>query len=272
MNGTGIINSVPALGILPEPEDYMQDGLLWCGKCKTARQVVIEVMGNRMVKACMCKCRSEAYDKGWAEFRAKQEVEEFRRMRAVAVSDPTYRGWTFEQDDGREPRMEKIRRYVENWDTAFERDIGLLLWGDVGTGKSFAAACIVNELTKRGVLSMMTSFRRIERELFGCTRKNALISDINRCKLLVIDDLGVERDSEYMNEVIFEIVDARYRANRPLIVTTNYDLDRLKNPKNVTESRIFDRVLEMTSPVKFTVRRRAEAHDRKLRDAAAVLA
>lgn len=259
------IAKIPALDITPEPGDTMRDGLLICGKCGTPRQVRIELLGQTETKPCLCRCRAEAYDRESREFAETRELEKTERIRAAALTDRTYREWTFDRDDGREPKVEVVRRYVDKWDEVFAKNIGLLLWGDVGTGKSFAAAAAVNALTARRVPCMMTTFIRLANELSGrsCDDKNAFISSLNRYKLLVIDDLGAERNSPYMQEMVFEIVDARYRAGMPLIVTTNIPLEEIKKPKDITCSRIYDRLLEMTTPIRFTVKRRGQAHEEK---------
>lgn len=260
-----VIGTIPALDITPENGDYEQDGLLICGKCGAPRQVRIELFGQTEIKPCLCKCRAAAYERENAAYQAEREFEKTERIRAAALTDRTYREWTFDRDDGREPKVEVIRRYVDKWDEVFRKNIGLLLWGDVGTGKSFAAAAAVNALTARKVPCMMTTFIRLANELSGRNYedKNAFIASLNRYKLLVIDDLGAERDSPYMQEMVFEIIDARYRSGMPLIVTTNIPLEEIKHPKDITCSRIYDRLLEMTTPIRFTVKRRAQTHEEK---------
>lgn len=260
-----LMSAVPQPKMEKEAEDYERDGLLYCGKCGTPRQVRLNLTGVEKAYSCLCKCRSEEREREALAFRRRQEAEKIRRLRTFALSDPSYRGWTFAGDDGREPKMEYLRRYAERWDEAREKGIGLLLWGDVGTGKSYGAACVVNALTDRGIPCMMTTFIRLANELSGGARddKNAYIRSLDRYQLLVIDDLGAERGSEYMQEMVFEVVDARYRAGRPLIVTTNLTLEYMKHPEKVTYSRIYDRVFEMTVPIKFTERRRGQLHEGK---------
>lgn len=259
---------IPVVEAIPGPGDFMQDGLLYCGKCGTARQLRIEIFGALRTVTCHCECRSEKYNRECEEFRKQQELEQIYRLKTTALKDRTYRAWTFDVDDGQEPKMEFIRRYAENWDAVKSGNNGLLLWGDVGTGKSFAAACVVNELTGRGIPCMMTTFIKIANELSGDARysKNEFIASLNRYQLLAIDDLGAERETETVQEMVFDVIDARYRAGLPLIVTTNIPYDKIKNPDSVTRGRIYDRILEMTTPVKFTVKRRMQAHREKRKD------
>ena len=69
--------------------------------------------------------------------------------------------------------------------------------------------------------------------------------------LLIIDDLGAERNTEYALEQMFSIIDSRYRCNKPLIVTTNLKLDELKHPPDLAHARIYDRILERCAPILF---------------------
>ena len=70
--------------------------------------------------------------------------------------------------------------------------------------------------------------------------------------LLVIDDFGMERGTEYVLEQIYNIIDSRYRSRKPLIVTTNLTLTELKNPQNTAHARIYDRLLELCTPIACT--------------------
>ena len=132
------------------------------------------------------------------------------------------------------------------------KSIGLLLWGDVGTGKSFFAGCIANALLEQGIPVLMTNFSRILNSLSGMysDEKNQFIDSLNRYSLLIIDDLGIERSTEFALEQVFNIIDSRYRSKLPLIVTTNMTLDELKHPQDLARSRIYDRVLERCVPLK----------------------
>ena len=105
--------------------------------------------------------------------------------------------------------------------------IGLLLWGDVGTGKTFIAACIANALIEQGVAVLMTNFSKILNQLSATFNedRNKYIENMNGYSLLIIDDLGIERNSEFALEQVFNVIDSRYRSKKPLIVTTNLLID-----------------------------------------------
>ena len=66
----------------------------------------------------------------------------------------------------------------------------------------------------------------------------------------ILDDLGMEHSSEFAMTQLFNIVDGRYRTGKPLIVTTNLTLQELKNPPDLAHRRIYDRLLEMCTPLR----------------------
>ena len=103
---------------------------------------------------------------------------------------------------------------------------------------------------------MITSFPRI---LSAGYDKQDIIDQMRYYPLLVIDDLGAERNSDYALETVYMVIDERYKSKKPLIVTTNLTLDEICNPKNMAYQRIYDRVLEMCAPLVFrgdSIRRR----------------
>lgn len=146
--------------------------------------------------------------------------------------------------------MHHAHRYVEQWQTMRSESLGLLLWGGVGTGKSFLAGCIANALMEQEVPVRMTNFARILNELNGSlSGRNDVVDKLCRYPLLIIDDFGMERGTEYALEQIYSIVDSRYRSRKPLIVTTNLTLDEIRHPQDTAHARIYGRLLEMCVPI-----------------------
>ena len=79
--------------------------------------------------------------------------------------------------------------------------------------------------------------------------RNEVVDRLCRYPLLIIDDFGMERGTEYALEQIYNIVDSRYRSRKPLIVTTNLTLDEIRHPQDTAHARIYDRLLEMCVPI-----------------------
>ena len=127
---------------------------------------------------------------------------------------------------------------------------GLLLFGNVGTGKTFYAACIANALIDRGIPCLVTNFARIANTVQGFFEgRQEYYDSLNRFPLLLIDDLAAERKTEYMQEIVFNVIDSRYRAGLPLIVTTNLTREEMQHPADITYQRIFSRLFEMCTPI-----------------------
>ena len=190
-------------------------------------------------------------------------------MKGICIHDKALMEYTFENDYGSLPQLASARRYVDTWKERKENNDGLLLWGDVGTGKTFYAACIANALIDQGVSVLMTNFAKILNKLSGmyADDKNTFVEGLMRYSLLIIDDLGIERNTEYALEQVYNIIDERYKARMPLIVTTNLSLKTLKNPEDTAHKRIYDRVLAMCIPVSFQgVNHRIFEREQKLKN------
>ena len=196
----------------PLEDEYISetDGLIYCSKCHTPRQKKIEFLGKIMFPIIRCQCQQEQYEK------------------------------------------EEAKNYVTHWEEIKSKAMGLLLWGDVGTGKSFFAGCVANALLDKGVPVLMTNFAKILNSLTGIypQDRNEFINSLNQYSLLIIDDLGVERNSEFALEQVFHVIDSRYRSMKPMIITTNLTLEELKHPEDLAHSRIYDRILERCVPLK----------------------
>lgn len=180
-----------------------------------------------------------------------ERMQRLNMLKSMCFQDSALYCWTFENDNGRNPLISKAKTYADKWSDMMSKNIGLLLWGEVGTGKTYFAACIANALVENCVSVKMTNFSTILNDLFYENDKNQYIDRLNNHNLLIIDDLGIERDTEYALEQVYNIIDARYKSNKPLIVTTNLSLTEIKNPIDTAHKRIYDRVLEMCVPVKF---------------------
>ena len=180
-----------------------------------------------------------------------ERMQRLNMLKSMCFQDSALYCWTFENDNGRNPLITKAKTYADKWSDMLSKNIGLLLWGEVGTGKTYFAACIANALVENCVSVKMTNFSTILNDLFYENDKNQYIDRLNNHSLLIIDDLGIERDTEYALEQVYNIIDARYKSNKPLIVTTNLTITEIKNPVDTAHKRICDRVLEMCVPIKF---------------------
>lgn len=163
-----------------------------------------------------CSCQRIERAKQEALISQQKHSDLVRRLKAEGFSDPAMLDWKFENDNGRSPQMHHAHHYVEQWQTMRSENLGLLLWGGVGTGKSFLAGCIANALMAQEVPVCMTNFAHILNELNNSfSGRNEVVERLCRYPLLIIDDFGMERGTEYALEQIYNIVDSRYRSRKP---------------------------------------------------------
>ena len=235
-------------------DEYLNeaDGLIYCSNCHTPRQHRVQFGNKVFFPVIRCRCQQEKCVQQEAERKQREFLEHISRLKASGLQDKTLREYNFSNDKGYNPEIQKAHDYVDHWREMKEKSLGLLLWGDVGTGKSFFAGCIANALLDKGIPVLMTNFSRILNILTGMYSddRNRFIESFNQYSLLIIDDLGIERNSEFALEQVFNIIDSRYRSRKPLIVTTNLTLDELKNPNDLAHARIYDRILERCIPLK----------------------
>lgn len=195
----------------------------------------------------MCKCGEDKAEQEKASTKSESFKSWVTEMKdQYGISDMTYQKFTFVDDDRRTAKISNVcRRYVEKWDEMKKDNMGILFYGSVGTGKSFYACAIVNALIEKRVPATVTNFPRLLNILQNAGEKQRYIDHLQAYHLLVIDDLGVERDTPYAAEIVYSVIDARARSGLPLIVTTNLTMEELKNPTSMQFARIYDRVLDL---------------------------
>ena len=150
-----------AAGVELAEDEYIDptDGLIHCKKCKGQRQTIVPRFGKPgyFMPRCICQCQREAEEQRKAAEERQRRMERIKRRKSQGLQDRYLYDYTFANDNGQNPLMDKARAYVENWKEAYKSNIGLLLFGDVGTGKSFFAGCIANALLDRDVPVLMTT-------------------------------------------------------------------------------------------------------------------
>lgn len=240
-----------------QDKEYMgEDGFLHCSVCHARVERIAEVpqLNIRRKVRCVCKCKNDM-----DFFLERQEQDEKERMRNICFfqakadskDETNMKTWNFENDDRQHAKIsDALLKYTEQFQTFKKEGKGLLLYGTVGTGKTYLAACVANRMIDQNVRTLMINFSTVCNKLSGMFEgKQEYLDSLNSYTLLIIDDLGAERKSEYMQELIFNIIDARYRSGLPMVITTNLTADEIKKPQDVGYARIYDRILERCIPV-----------------------
>ncbi|WP_270420707.1 ATP-binding protein [Acidaminococcus massiliensis] len=247
---------------LPAPGDRYEEGLLVCGKCGGRKETWIQIWGQQRIVRCVCKCQLDKYHAEQEKNAQKQSSLKIRALKDACFPMAAMNGWNFRQATMDE-NLKAVKRYADKWPEMKKKRQGLLFYGDVGTGKTYAAVCVANAVMEQGYSCIITSVPRLVQALDGNRDKVEFIDSVNRAELLILDDLGTERASEYMNEQVYGIIDGRYRTGKPLIVTTNLALADMVECRD-GRKRIYDRILELCYPIRFSgqSRRRKELLER----------
>lgn len=250
-------------------EDYInpEDGLLWCGKCHTPKQCRVTMLGREYTPYCLCKCGQERLEKEKAEHERHERFAEGQRLKTVSgmsamLLRSNFDGYRITPEN--QKAYVRCKQYAERFEEMSKKNQGLLLYGGVGTGKTFSAACIANCLLDRGISVVMTSFAQLLGKGKGFDIDSETVDKLNRARLLIIDDLGAERNTDFALEKVYSIIDSRYQSGLPMVLTTNLDLQEMQTCADIRYKRVYERVLEVCYPVRFSGNslRKAEAANR----------
>ena len=156
------------------------------------------------------------------EYRSLQRLMEIAELRQKGIQDTHLLDWNFRVAEDT-PYVQMGKRYVNNWKQVKAENLGLLFWGDVGTGKSFLAACIANGLLDQGVSVRMTNFTWILNKLSDLQVKERCqyIASFGKVDLLIIDDLGTEMTTQFTVSVLYQLLNTRLMEKKPVILSTN---------------------------------------------------
>lgn len=180
-------------------------------------------------------------EKKWAFEALKNKIKKYKD---ISLVDSKFLNSKFENAEIKESHMLISKKYAEKFIESKKAPQGIMLYGTVGTGKTFASACISNYLMEHGktvlVMNLGLYINKIQRE--WAEAENSVLEYVKNCDLLVIDDFGVEKVSEFVIDKTFALIDTRYRAEKPMIITSNLNLESINKKFG---SRISDRISEM---------------------------
>ena len=253
MDLTGVLQiSESGAERLAEGDHIGEDGLVYCGKCGSRKQLRVKFGDKTHVVRCVCKCESKELEEKKRQEEYEEQMRRINRLKEASMMDKKYREVTFDKYEVREENkkvFEMAKKYADRFQDMYKKNQELLLYGPVGTGKSFTAACIGNYLLDNAKPVIMTSFVKILQDIWENDREAEYITILNSASLLIVDDLGTERETDYALEKVYNIIDSRVRANKPMIITSNLELNDMMECEDIRKKRIYDRILECCYPM-----------------------
>ena len=228
--------------------DYVgEDGFLMCGKCHTRKECVFKLSGKMV--PCTCDCQKAAYAAEKEEREKQKERSRINELLSMSLIDDLFYKCTFDKfhvrDDKDAQFLKRLKNYADNFDMMYERNKGLLLYGPPGTGKTFGAYCIANKLIENGTPVMVTSIVKLATG-YGEELQHTL-GIMRNARLLILDDLGAERNTETKAEQVFDVIDSRINSNRPMIITSN--ITDFKSETDIRRKRVYDRISKACIPL-----------------------
>ena len=236
----------------PETE-YMKDGHAYCKTCHERKDGEVKsLMDMKFIFKNNCKCDRERFEKQ-KQREKEQEIERLKKSCFISMSQWAY---TFDNYKGEKDKSYTIaKNYVKEYEQMKKENIGLLFCGTVGSGKTYLACCIANALIEEYMIRVkIRNFAQIINDLQKSgfdLDKNEYIESLTNVSVLILDDLGIERDTSYAKEQVYNIVNSRYLKQKPTIFTTNLPYEKIQNSDDGVEyERIYSRIIEMCIPIK----------------------
>lgn len=234
-----VLGKRAAAAIPQNTEDYVEDGILFCGRCHTAKQARVMITGKETLFASPCMCEKEKDAdrdlKKKSSEREKQRKKTFRGIDSLCLA-------TFEADDGARPGLvARLKKYVEIFESAKKDGYGLILCGASGTGKTFHACQIANALIDTGKRVIFTDFYSFENEIALSKNRVESIEAYSLADVVILDDFGAWTESAYKNGLIYQLTNHLYLSRVPTIITTNMSAKQLGDLAHLP---LYRRILE----------------------------
>lgn len=224
-----------------------------CKQEKTWRKAVI--MGAMIRVPIMCQCEVDLEEEVKKKEEAQAKQDRINRILSMCNLGERFKDASFDsfrQVAGTEECLYYVKKYALNFTKQTEN--GICIYGRAGNGKSHLAAALVKCVINRGFTAIFIEvpelFSRIK-ATYGAeaeVSEDKIMSALGKCDLLVLDDAGAERPSEWVQEKFFQIINTRYKNRLPVVITTN--TKDMAGLEDIIGFRAYDRVLEMCLPMK----------------------
>lgn len=231
--------------------DYRDnEGRLICGKCHTPKTSFTEILGKRYSMPIRCKCKKDADES------EEREKRLYQLLSSSGIPEK-FKDATFaklQTDEENAKAVRSLKRYADNFAELKKNNQGVLIFGSVGTGKTHIAVCAAHEIINQGYYVKFISLPQLLQSAkpLNSYEEDRIIREVESAELLIVDDLGAERNTDYALEFVYNIINTRCNSKKPLIVTTNLSFNEMSTTDDLRHARIYDRVFEACPyPIEF---------------------
>ncbi|MBL4866383.1 MAG: ATP-binding protein [Pseudomonadales bacterium] len=149
--------------------------------------------------------------------------------------------------------LEAVRKYSENFKEAQDLGRCLILTGKTGTGKTHLVNALANDLVARNyapvfitVLDLVNSIKKTWRRDSERSEDELIQGYTDGCDLLIIDEVGVQFESDTEKLILFDIINKRYEDMKPTVIISNYPIDSANGSsiRKAIGDRVLDRLRE----------------------------
>jgi DNA replication protein DnaC len=235
-----------------DEKEEVIDGHVYCKTCGERLDLEpLKLMNEHIIFHKQCACERKRQE----EQKERERRQKIRSLKELCFPSPFQWEERFSAFQGEKTQAYTIAfNYAKEFKEMAEKNIGIIFFGNVGSGKSFLAACIANYLMEENLLPVkMRNFSEIinDLQMGGFSQdRNGRIDSLVSTPLLILDDLGIERDTAYAKEQVYQIINSRYLKHKPTIITTNLTWEMITHPTESMEyQRIYSRIVEMCIPV-----------------------
>lgn len=209
-----------------------------------------EILKEKLKYIPNCDCLEKETEKELEimdkKYEEERRISRIKRFKDVSIVDSKFNKSFFKYSEVNKT-IKMCKKYVDKFIEKTPK-VGVYLYGPVGTGKTFSASCMANELMENNktvlVMNLGLYLTKLKRE--WAEAENDVLNYAKECDMLIIDDFGVEKVSEFVLEKLFALIDTRYRSQKAMIITSNLSLEEIMSKFG---DRIADRIVDMCFPI-----------------------